>query len=284
MSARPRPGAAGASARCAAVALAHGRLPVPDLLAVHDLVQDAGGDLRLPRRSGSRPQIQFANYAVLFKDGDAATVWNSLVIAGASTVPPCSSARSAPTDRPLPHRRRQLRHLDHLSSAWCRRSPSSSRSSCSTCGSAGSTRFIGLILLYTAFNLPYVIWMMRGYIRTSRSSSRRAALVDGCTRWQVFWKVVLPMARAGLFATAVFTFVFAWNEFLFALVLTRTDVTTFPVQVTPLFRRPVELLGQDRRHERCSARSRSSSPSRPAALPGARHLAGRGEGLDGWRA
>ena len=61
------------------------------------------------------------------------------------------------------------------------------------------------------------------------------ALVDGLTRFEVFRKVVLPMVRGGLFATAVFTFVFAWNEFIFALVLTRNEVTTFPVQVTHYF-------------------------------------------------
>ena len=62
-----------------------------------------------------------------------------------------------------------------------------------------------------------------------------SALVDGCTRLEVLRKVVFPMARSGLFATAVFTFVFAWNDFIFALVLTRNEVTTFPVQVTHYF-------------------------------------------------
>ena len=91
---------------------------------------------------------------------------------------------------------------------------------------------------------------MRGYIQDIPLELEESALVDGCTRWQVLWKVVLPMARAGLFATAVFTFVFAWNEFLFALVLTRTEVTTYTGPGHPLFRRPVQLLGQDRRHDR----------------------------------
>ena len=95
--------------------------------------------------------------------------------------------------------------------------------------------FFGLILLYTAFNLPYVIWMMRGYIEDIPLELEESALVDGCSRWAVLWKVVMPMARSGLFATAVFTFVFAWNEFLFALVLTRTEVTTYTVQVTHYF-------------------------------------------------
>jgi multiple sugar transport system permease protein len=95
--------------------------------------------------------------------------------------------------------------------------------------------FFGLILLYTAFNLPYVIWMMRGYIEDIPLELEESALVDGCSRWAVLWKVVMPMARSGLFATAVFTFVFAWNEFLFALVLTRTEVITYTVQVTHYF-------------------------------------------------
>jgi len=95
--------------------------------------------------------------------------------------------------------------------------------------------YAGLILLYTAFNLPYVIWMMRGYIADVPIELEESALVDGCTRWEVIWKVVFPMVRAGLMATSVFTFVFAWNDFIFALVLTRTEVTTFPVQLTHYF-------------------------------------------------
>ena len=93
----------------------------------------------------------------------------------------------------------------------------------------------GLILLYTAFNLPYVIWMMRGYIEDIPIELEHSALVDGWSRWQVLWRVVFPMARAGLFATAVFTFIFAWNDFIFALILSRTEVTTFPVQITKFF-------------------------------------------------
>ena len=95
--------------------------------------------------------------------------------------------------------------------------------------------FHGLIILYTAFSLPYVIWMMRGYIEDIPLELEESALVDGCTRWEVLWKVVLPMARSGLFATAVFTFIFAWNDFLFAFVLTRTEVATYTVQVTHYF-------------------------------------------------
>jgi multiple sugar transport system permease protein len=80
-----------------------------------------------------------------------------------------------------------------------------------------------------------VIWMMRGYIEDLPLELEESALVDGCTRWEVLWKVVFPMVRSGLFATAVFTFVFAWNDFLFALVLTRTEFITYTVQVTHYF-------------------------------------------------
>ena len=93
----------------------------------------------------------------------------------------------------------------------------------------------GVILLYTAFNLPYVIWMMRGYIVDIPLELEESALVDGCSRWRVLWRVVFPMSRSGLFATAVFTFIFAWNDFIFALVLTRTEVVTYTVQVTHYF-------------------------------------------------
>jgi multiple sugar transport system permease protein len=93
----------------------------------------------------------------------------------------------------------------------------------------------GLILLYTAFNLPYVIWMMRGYFEDVPIELEESALIDGCTRWQALIKVILPIARNGIFATAVFTFIFAWNDYIFALVLTRTQVATFTVQVMGYF-------------------------------------------------
>ena len=95
--------------------------------------------------------------------------------------------------------------------------------------------YVGLILLYTAFNVPYVTWMMRGYIQEIPLELEQSAMVDGLTRWSVLWKVVMPMARAGLFATAVFTFIFAWNDFLFALILTKSEVVTYTVKVTGYF-------------------------------------------------
>ena len=179
--------------------------------------------------------IQFANYGVLFKDADVVAVWNSLVIASSSTLLAMFIGTIAAYS--LVRFRTGGEHLAiwiisqrmmppiaivfpiFLLYVWL----------------GGVDTHWGLILLYTAFNLPYVIWMMRGYIADIPIELEESALVDGCSRWQVLFGVVFPMARAGLIATAVFTFVFAWNDFLFALVLTRVDVVTFPVQVTHYF-------------------------------------------------
>jgi multiple sugar transport system permease protein len=179
--------------------------------------------------------LQFANYRVLFRDGDAVTVWNSLVLAGASTILAMIIGTLAAyslvrfktggenlavwiiSQRMMPPVAIVFPiFLLYVFFGWV-------------------DTYHGLILLYTAFNLPYVIWMMRGYIEDIPLELEESALVDGCSRWEVLWKVVFPMARTGLFATAVFTFVFAWNEFLFALVLTRTEVITYTVQVTHYF-------------------------------------------------
>ena len=179
--------------------------------------------------------IQFGNYAVLFKDGDAETVWNSLVLSAVSTVIAMFFGTMAAyslvrfktggenlavwiiSQRMMPPIAIVFPvFLLYVYLGWV-------------------DTFHGLIILYTAFSLPYVIWMMRGYLEDIPLELEESALVDGCTRWQVLWKVVFPMARTGLFATAVFTFIFAWNDFLFAFVLSRTEVVTYTVQVTHYF-------------------------------------------------
>jgi multiple sugar transport system permease protein len=95
--------------------------------------------------------------------------------------------------------------------------------------------YSGLILLYTAFALPFVIWMARGYLMEVPVELEEAALVDGCTRIGVLWRIVVPTARNGLFATAIFAFIYSWNEFLFALIMTRTNVMTYTVQISNYF-------------------------------------------------
>ena len=89
-----------------------------------------------------------------------------------------------------------------------------------------------LILVYTAFNLPFVVWMMQGFFADLPRDLEEAALVDGDSRVGALVRVVLPLVSPGLAATAVFCLIISWNEFLFALVLTQTDAAmTLPVGI-----------------------------------------------------
>jgi multiple sugar transport system permease protein len=90
---------------------------------------------------------------------------------------------------------------------------------------------IALIALYSVFNLPFIIWMMRSYFDGVPAELEESAMVDGCTRMGVFWRISLPLAIPGLIATATFAFIFSWTEFLFAVVFTRTNATTLPVAI-----------------------------------------------------
>ena len=86
----------------------------------------------------------------------------------------------------------------------------------------------GLIILYTAFNLSFSVWLMKGFIDEIPKEYEEAALVDGYTRMQAFFKIVLPEAATGIAATAVFCFITAWNEYAFALIMTNRRAQTAP--------------------------------------------------------
>ncbi len=87
----------------------------------------------------------------------------------------------------------------------------------------------GLILAYTMFNLPFAVWIMRDFFNSLPIDLEESARVDGATRWQTFVRIVLPLAAPGLVTVALFSFIFAWNEFLFALMLTNFEAITMPV-------------------------------------------------------
>jgi multiple sugar transport system permease protein len=87
---------------------------------------------------------------------------------------------------------------------------------------------VGLIILYTAFNLSFSVWIMKGFIDEIPKEYEEAALVDGYTRLQAFVRIVLPEAATGIAATAVFCFITAWNEYAFALMLTNRNAQTAP--------------------------------------------------------
>jgi multiple sugar transport system permease protein len=89
----------------------------------------------------------------------------------------------------------------------------------------------GLILAYTMFNVPFAVWIMRDFFRNLPPDLEDSALVDGATHWQAFVRIVLPLSTPGLVSVAIFSFVFAWNEFLYALMLTNFDAITMPVLI-----------------------------------------------------
>ena len=99
----------------------------------------------------------------------------------------------------------------------------------------------GLILLYTCFNLSFSTWMMKAFMDEIPAAYEEAALLDGYTRMNVFFRIVLPQVTPGLLATAVFCLIAAWNEFAFALTLTSERAETMPVRLNAIAKVP----GQD---------------------------------------
>ena len=89
-----------------------------------------------------------------------------------------------------------------------------------------------LIITYTTFTLPMSIWVLSSFFREVPDELYLAAKVDGCTSFQVFYKIFLPLAAPGIFATAILVFIFSWNEFLYALTFTSTTASrTIPVGI-----------------------------------------------------
>ncbi|PZU83281.1 MAG: carbohydrate ABC transporter permease [Shinella sp.] len=86
-----------------------------------------------------------------------------------------------------------------------------------------------LIAAYALSGLPFVVWVMRVFIQDIPQSIEEAAMIDGCSRFETFWRVTLPLLLPGLAATMVIVFMFAWNEFLLASMLTSQDAKTLPV-------------------------------------------------------
>lgn len=94
---------------------------------------------------------------------------------------------------------------------------------------------LGLILIYAAFNVSFTIWMVKGFVDEIPAEYEDAAMLDGFTRFQAFWRFTLPLLVPGIAATAVFALIFSWNEFVFAIFLTSsTDVRTAPPAIAGL--------------------------------------------------
>ena len=93
----------------------------------------------------------------------------------------------------------------------------------------------GLILAYAAVTVPFSTWMLKSFIDELPPEIEEAAMMDGYSRWEAHLKVTLPLIKGGVIATTLFIFILNWSEFLFALVLTYTKVTTIPVQLSKYF-------------------------------------------------
>jgi multiple sugar transport system permease protein len=93
----------------------------------------------------------------------------------------------------------------------------------------------GLIIAYTTFSLPYAVWIMQGFFNGIPTELDEAAMIDGCSRFSAFWRVILPVAAPGLAAASIFVLMLAWNEFLFALILAGGgEAKTLPVAAAQL--------------------------------------------------
>ena len=89
-----------------------------------------------------------------------------------------------------------------------------------------------LVITYTTFSLPLTIWVLTNFFREVPHEIYLASRVDGCSPFQSFTRIILPLSRPGLFATAILVFIFSWNEFLFALTFTATVASrTIPVGI-----------------------------------------------------
>jgi len=91
--------------------------------------------------------------------------------------------------------------------------------------------YFGMILVYSAFFIPFSIWILRGFFAAIPIELEEAARIDGCNPFQVFWYIVLPLAVPGIIATGVYVFLTAWDELMFAWVLTNADTMTIPVGI-----------------------------------------------------
>ena len=94
---------------------------------------------------------------------------------------------------------------------------------------------VGMVLVYTGFSIPFCTWLLNGYFRSIPEDLEQAALIDGCNRLQLLYRIVLPLAAPAVIAVGIFAFLLAWNEFLFAYLLTKTRALTIPVGLRAAF-------------------------------------------------
>jgi multiple sugar transport system permease protein/raffinose/stachyose/melibiose transport system permease protein len=95
--------------------------------------------------------------------------------------------------------------------------------------------YIGMILVYVSFTIPFCSWMMAGFFRTIPLELDEAAIIDGCSRFRAFLVIILPLTLPGIAATAIYSFITGWNEYMFAQVLINSpDLKTVPIGIAEL--------------------------------------------------
>lgn len=99
-------------------------------------------------------------------------------------------------------------------------------------------QLLGLVVVYVAFSLPFAIWTLRGFVAAVPVELEEAAALDGASWWQMFWRVLFPLVAPGLVATSIFSFIVAWNEFIFALTfMSDSELYTVAVGLRQFFTR-----------------------------------------------
>lgn len=93
----------------------------------------------------------------------------------------------------------------------------------------------GMVLIYTGFAIPFCTWLLNGYFRAIPVDLEHAALIDGCSRAELLYKIILPLAAPAIVAVGTFAFLLSWNEFLFAFVFTKSQALTIPVGLRSAF-------------------------------------------------
>ncbi|GAH27398.1 unnamed protein product, partial [marine sediment metagenome] len=102
-------------------------------------------------------------------------------------------------------------------------------------------KHLGLILVYCTFNIAFAVWLLIGFFESFPAEIEEAAVIDGCSRIGAVLRVVIPVIAPGIVVTGLFCFIFSWNEFLFALILTREAAKTVTLQLSQ-FRTPTKIL------------------------------------------
>ena len=101
-----------------------------------------------------------------------------------------------------------------------------------------------LIVSYLTFSIPLAIWLMTGFFADVPQELEESAMIDGCTRMGAFFRISLPIVAPGLAATAILCFIYCWNEFLYAVILTGRDARTLPVTITSFMTNKAILWGR----------------------------------------